>query len=361
LSFTSPPESAIINLSSRPIEWSAFPGAKHLVNRELRLTATRLLSTPENRSALAAVQHVAACLGAARGHRIPNPLYLHGPAGSGKTHLLEVLTEEVIRRLPHASITRGWSERPIGSAFQPEDFDSDLFLLEDLQHLDSRAAAALTGLFDHRQARQRQMVFTATVGPAELELPARLVSRLASGLVVGVEALQASSRLAVLEEKAQARQLAVRRDILVWLAEHLTGGRQLEGAIAKLELLGRLQDGLMDLATVVPHFHDLVEANRPTVERIAERVGNCFHIAPRQLQSRRRHPQVLLPRQVGMYLTRRLTNLSLEQIGAYFGGRDHSTVLHACRKIEQALAQDARLCGAVRQLHAEMALAGSGS
>ncbi|HYT93717.1 MAG TPA: helix-turn-helix domain-containing protein, partial [Gemmataceae bacterium] len=93
---------------------------------------------------------------------------------------------------------------------------------------------------------------------------------------------------------------------------------------------------------------------RITVERIAERVGGYFRVEPAQLQSRRRYRGVLLPRQVGMYLARQLTGLSLEQIGAYFGGRDHSTVLHACRKVEQALDSDAALSGAVRQLHAEL-------
>jgi chromosomal replication initiator protein len=325
-----------------------------LEHKELRLIATRLVPTPENRSALAAVQHVAACLGVARGHRAPNPLYLHGPPGSGKTHLLSVLTDEVIRHSPRATISRVSYERR-GSAPPSEEFDADLLLIEDLQHLDPRDAAALAALIDYRHTRQRQMVFTSTVGPAQLSLPARLISRLANGLVVGLEPMQASSRLAVLEEKAQSRQLAIRREILIWLADHLTGGRQLDGAIVQLETLSRLHAGPLDLATVANHFHDLVESNRPTVERITERVGNCFRVAPRQLQSRRRHPEVLVPRQVGMYLTRRLTDLSLNEIGAYFGGRDHSTVLHACRKIEQALTHDARLSGAVRQLHAEMA------
>jgi chromosomal replication initiator protein len=91
------------------------------------------------------------------------------------------------------------------------------------------------------------------------------------------------------------------------------------------------------------------------VERIAQRVGRYFQVEPRQLQARSRARHTLLPRQIGMYLARQLTELSLHQIGAYFGGRDHSTVLHACRKVEKALAHDVRLSGAVRQLHADLA------
>src|SRR5262249_22117573 len=156
------------------------------------------------------------------------------------------------------------------------------------------------------------------------------------------------SRLALLEDKAQRRQLAVRHDVLAWLAEHLTGGgRQLEGALARLELLARLSGRPPDVAAVAAHFREQAEASRVTVERIAQRVGGSSGGDPRQLQRRRRYKGVLLPRQVGMYLARQLTELSLEQIGAYFGGRDHSTVLHACRKVEQALTHDAALSGAV--------------
>src|SRR5262249_33812316 len=180
-------------------------------------------------------------------------------------------------------------------------------------------------------------------------------SRLAGGLVVALESLSAPSRLMLLQDKAQRRQLAISREVLAWLAEHLTGGgRQLEGAIARLETLARLHQRPPDLATGAEHVREQALAGRPTVERIAQRVGGYFRVEPRQLQSRRRSRQVLLPRQVGMYLARQLTGLSLEQIGAYFGGRDHSTVLHACRKMEQALADNAVLSGAVRQLHSDL-------
>jgi chromosomal replication initiator protein len=239
---------------------------------------------------------------------------------------------------------------------------SDLVVIEDLHHACTRTTpttdeilTGLTSCFDYLLVRQRQMVFTANVGPAQLAgLPRRLVNRFAGGLVVGLEPLQAPSRLRLLEEKAQRRQLAVSREVLVWLADHLTGGRQLEGALVQLEALGRLHRRAPDLAKVVAHFREQAEIARPTVARIAHRVGIFFRIEPRQLQSRRRYQNVLLPRQVGMYLARQLTDLSLDEIGAYFGGRDHSTVLHACRKIEAALGRDAALSGAVKQLHADL-------
>jgi chromosomal replication initiator protein len=330
------------------------------------LTLARFVRTPENCSALAAVQEVIAHVCSRRPHRLANPLLLYGPPGTGKTHLAAALAAEVTRqcpdlivmavaaneqsdfRLPEENLTPGEPSQPT---------IPDVLIVEDLQHLPAKAVEPLVQLFDFLHARHCPMVFTALSGPQHLpRLSARLASRLAGGLSVGLTALAAPSRLALLEDKAQRRQLAVSREVLAWLAEHLTGGgRQLEGALVRLETLARLHSRPLDVATVADHFHEQVEASRPTVERIAQRVGGFFRVEPRQLQSRRRSRQVLLPRQVGMYLARQLTELSLEQIGAYFGGRDHSTVLHACRKVEQALTQDASLSGAVRQLHSDLA------
>jgi chromosomal replication initiator protein len=238
----------------------------------------------------------------------------------------------------------------------PTDWEGNLLIVEDLQHLPPVAAATLVQVFDRCQAHEQQMVFTASVGPRQLgHLPARLTSRLACGLVVGLEPFGPSSRLAFLRDRAERRQLPVGADVLTWLAEHVGGsGRQLEGAIARLEELVRLHARLPDLETVVRHFQGDADASRPTVERIAERVSRYFRIDPRHLQSRQRSRSALVPRQVSMYLARRLTGMSLEQIGAYFGGHDHSTVLHACRKIDQALSHDANLSGAVRQLQADL-------
>jgi chromosomal replication initiator protein len=224
-----------------------------------------------------------------------------------------------------------------------------------VQHLPGRAAEILVRIIDERLARGLQIACTATAGPAQLtHLSARLTSRLAGGLVVGLTLLAQTSRLAFLQDRIERRQLPIGRDVLVWLAERLSGScRQLEGAVARLETLVRLNDRLPDRRVVAEHFRVEVEAGRPTVERIAERVGRHFQVDPRVLQSRRRSRGALVPRQIAMALARRLTPLSLAQIGAYFGGRDHSTVLHACRKVESG--RDVALSGALRQLHAEFA------
>jgi chromosomal replication initiator protein len=347
-----------------------------IVQRPPPLTLARFVRTAENRSALAAVLEVAAHVCSRRPDRLPNPLVLHGPSGVGKTHLVSGLVSEVARQAPGLIVS------VVGAAdfgqFHVENSEwggvedashdlrhggcgrsknTDLVIVEDLQHLPIGMSEAFVQTIDDLQARSTPTVLTAVAGPRHLtNLPARLATRLVGGLVVGMEALSAPSRLAVLDDKAQRRQLAVSREILAWLAERLTGGgRQIEGAILQLETLSRLSANPLDVAAVAAHFNEQVEASRPTVERIAQRVSGYFRVEPRQLRSRRRSRQVLLPRQVGMYLARQLTELSLTQIGEYFGGRDHSTVLHACRKVERALPGDAVLSGAVRQLHSDLA------
>lgn len=322
-------------------------------------TFARFVALPENRAALLAARQVA------ERPSVDSPLFLHGPPGSGKSHLAAALIDEATQRRPGLAIA-ALAAGDLETLVRPEeddDFDpldvvrqADLLLVEDVQHVTARTDAALVRLFDYFHARRKQMVFTAAVGPRLLEhLSARLTSRLAGGLVVGLEAWAAPSRLTLLQDKLKRKQITVRRDVLAWLAGQLTGGgRQLDGAVARLETLARLH-GKLDLATVTANFREQADAARPSVERIVERVGVAFRVAPKELCSACRHPGVLLPRQVGMYLVRRLTDLSLGQIGAYFGGRDHSTVLHACRKVEDALNRDAALSGAVRQLHADLA------
>jgi chromosomal replication initiator protein len=329
-------------------------------------TFTHWIEVPENRPAFLAIQGVAECIGSRRRRRQVNPLVLHGPAGTGKTHLVSALVAEVTRRLPDLTaqvlpagdmaLALQQGEDESTSSFLSEARQTDLLVLEDLQHLSEHAVEALVQLIDARIARHRQMVFTAIRGPGELrQFPSRLTSRLAGGLVVGLLPLSPASRRAWLIERARRAKLSLVDSVLDWLAEHTAGSvRQLEGAVGRLETLTRMHGRPPALDTVQGFFQEDAEAHRPTVERIAQRVGRHFQLDPRRLKDRDRSRHILLPRQVGMYLARKLTPLSLEQIGAFFGGRDHSTVLHACRKVEQALGRDPALSGVVRQLHADL-------
>ncbi len=328
-------------------------------------TFARFVILPENRAALLAVQDLAACFGHRLDRAVPL-LFLHGPNGTGKSHLATALAKEISRRHYRAQALSAADLFPAQASDEGEALpghgagqaEVDLLVVEDVQHLPLAAGAALLALLDERRLLGLPTVLTATAGPRFLAQagkpwPSRLCSRLAGGLVVGLEPLQAASRGLLLAEFAQRQQLALPVDVLAWLADNLSGGaRQLEGLINQLMALSRQR--LLTVAAVAEQLGDLVEANRPTVERVASQVGGYFRLEPRQLQSRRRQRNVLWPRQIGMYLARQLTALSLEEIGAYFGGRDHSTVLHACRKVQKALEHDLVLAGAVKQIHAEL-------
>jgi chromosomal replication initiator protein len=325
-------------------------------------TFARFVPTPEGRPALAAVLDIADGVCSRRVRRGgPTLLVLHGPPGTGKTHLALALVQQVTSRCPDLGVTilqagdLGDEERKDALARARH---SDLVVIEDVQHLPARAVEPLVQLLDCLAAWQRQVMVTANAGPAELanrgqRFPARLTSRLAAGLVIRLTPLGRAGRLALLQQEARRRRLKVAPEVLAWLADNLAGARQLLGALTQVKALARLQP--LDVETVADHFRAQALAGAVTVEQIAQRVSGYFRVAPKALQSRRRSPSILWPRQVGMYLARQLTPLSLAQIGAYFGGRDHSTVLHACRKVEAALTDNVRLSGAVRQLHAELA------
>jgi chromosomal replication initiator protein len=333
-------------------------------------TSHRWILTPENRSAASAILAVADDICSARSRSKVNPLFLHGLPGTGKTYLVASFLGEVYRRAPDHTI-RVLSSLELPAVFRPEHGTAayeatgealesllrcDILVVEDLQHLRSEAADGLSSLFDRRLARHGQMIFTASVGPAQLTgLPARLTSRMAGGLVVSLSLFSPESRLLFLTERACSRQLALGNDVLRWLAKRLAGSaRQLEGALDRVKMYAQVHQASVDIPTVATLFRDESAAASPTVERIADRVSSFFHVGAAALRSRRRVRHALLPRQVGMYLTRRLTKLSLESIGAYFGGRDHSTVLHACRKVEKSVGHDASLSSAVRQLCADL-------
>jgi chromosomal replication initiator protein len=328
------------------------------------------ISLAENQAAQLAVERVADCVCERGPRRTINPLFLYGPAGTGKSHLVSALLADVTGRAPDLQVALlaagdfeslllpdARSQTELGDEELKSARQADLLIVEDLQHLPARVEEAFVHLIDRGLARGQQLVFTAPAGPGQLDhLPARVTSRLGSGLVVGLGLLSPSSRRIFLQDRTNRRGLNVGADTIEWLAMHVPGSaRQLEGAIARLTSLPRLPDQPLGVETVAEHFGVEASVGRPTVERIAQRVGHYFRVEPRQLQARSRSRHTLLPRQVGMYLARQLTALSLQQIGAYFGGRDHSTVLHACRKVEQALAHDVHLSGAVRQLHADLA------
>lgn len=302
---------------------------------------------PENHAAALAMRRVA------RSVKLQRPLnfalvYLHGLPGTGKTHLLHRLLREVIDSQP-ALTARVIAARDLARFLStsiehgkphPEFHECDLLLIEDVQHTPITGAPVLTRLLDHRTARGKWSVVTSANGPATLaHLSRRLTSRLGAGLVVRIESYSSASRYRLARAFCKRRKLRVTREVLDWLARSPTGGAR--AILGDINLIAGLQlrSGLtLDLATVLAQIPDNTVAS--ALDRLTERVADHFGISVNQIKKRGQHRYLVWPRQVSMYLARRVTDCSLPRIGAYFGGYDHTTVMHACRKVEERLKND---------------------
>ena len=315
-----------------------------------------LLVLPENRSAVRAARRLAGELTRPAGRTaFARPLFLHGPPGVGKSAVVQSLVRLVIdgaeartvRVLPAAELPRASEES--GGDEVADLRTCDLFVVEDLHHLKPPDVDGLCGVLDHRAARRRPTVLTAAVGPAHLtDLPRRLTNRLSGGLVVRVDPPAVGGRRRLVESFAENRGLNLSPDALDRLAATATGVRPLLGFVERLRSAppSALPLTAVDVAELLQEPADETSA----LERIVERVCEAYRVKPRDLTGTSRLRPVLVPRQVAMYLGHEMAKLPLARIGRHFGGRDHTTVRNAVRKIAAVLKTDAELAATVQEL-----------
>lgn len=287
-----------------------------------------------------------------------NPLFLYGGVGLGKTHLMHAIAHAIRDRHPQRRVIYLSAEKFMYSfvkalrykdtmAFKESFRSVDVLMIDDVQFISGKDSTQeeFFHTFNALIDQGRQIVISADKSPADLEdIGDRLRSRLASGLVADIHPTTYELRLGILAAKAERMGVAVPEKVLEFLAHKIASNvREMEGALTRLVAHAQLVGRDLTLETTQDVLRDLLRANdrRITIEEIQKKVAEHFQIKLSDMHSARRSRSVARPRQVAMYLAKQLTSRSLPEIGRKFGGRDHTTVMHAVRKIDELRQGDA--------------------
>jgi chromosomal replication initiator protein len=315
--------------------------------------------------------HAAARAVAERPAQAYNPLFLHGAVGLGKTHILQATCRFLLDRRADLRIVYLSCEtfaNQFIQAVQSGDLKNfrfryrevDVLIIDDIQFLANkeRTQEEFFHTFNQLYNSGRQIILSSDSHPRDIpSIEDRLVSRFKWGLVTELEPPGFETRLHIVRMKSAHRGLQFPDDVCQFLATQITSNiREIEGAIVKVSSMAELQGRPIDLALVREALRDSTEASRRqiTIENIVRVVTAHFGVKPVDLQSKRRSRSVAHPRQICMYLARKLTDRSLVEIGGHFGGRDHSTVLYAVDKVINSMRIDADLRALVDSLAREV-------
>lgn len=348
---SSEPEKTHRPAPSSPAESSQIevpvPGRSAALNKNY--TFDQFVIGPGNRFAHAAAMAVVEA--PARNY---NPLFIYGPVGLGKTHLMQSIAHEIKLRNPKFNVLYISSEKftnQLISAIQKRstpDFRSkyrtlDLLLIDDIHFLAEKEATqeeffhTFNALYD----AHKQIVVSSDRPPKDIPgLEERLVSRFGWGLVTDIQPPDFETRVAILKKKMERETVVVPDDVSYFIASKIKSNiRELEGALIRVVAYCSLTGAPLTLSVAQDVLKDSLkeEEQKINIDQIQRVVAEYFNLKVSDLRSKRRTKSVVLPRQLSMYLIRSLTNHSLPEIGEFFGGRDHTTVLHACQKIEREM------------------------
>jgi len=348
-------EVALGQAEGRPEGKTAEAKAFSLLQREKEnptglnpaFTFANFVTGKANQLARAAALQVAENPGAAY-----NPLFVYGGVGLGKTHLIQAIGNLVLEHNRHAKISYIHAERYVSDvvrAYQHKSFNDfkryyhslDLLLIDDIQFFagKSRTQEEFFYAFNALIEARRQVIITCDTYPKEMQgIEDRLVSRFGWGLTVAIEPPELEMRVAILLKKAEGENVELGEEVAFFIAKQIHSNvRELEGALKRVIAYSRFTGQPISVDLAKEALKDLlaVQTRQISIENIQKTVADYYKIKVAEMYSKKRSRVVARPRQIAMALAKELTQLSLPDIGDAFGGRDHTTVLHACRRIEE--------------------------
>ena len=325
------------------VDHNAPGGFKNRLNSAL--TFDTLVEGTANRMARAAAMHVAGMPG-----HLYNPLFIYGGVGLGKTHLMHAVGNKLLADRPESKVLYIHAEQFVSDvvkAYQRKTFDEfkeryhslDLLLIDDVQFFANkdRTQEEFFNAFEALLAKKSHIVMTSDTYPKGLaDIHERLVSRFDSGLTVAIEPPELEMRVAILINKARSEATEMPEEVAFFVAKNVRSNvRELEGALRKILAYSRFNQKEISIQLAREALRDLlsIQNRQIGVENIQKTVADYYKIKVADMYSKKRPASIARPRQIAMYLAKELTQKSLPEIGELFGGRDHTTVLHAVRKI----------------------------
>lgn len=290
-----------------------------------------------------------------------NPLFLYGGVGLGKTHLMHAIGHFVLNQNPNKKVLYVTSEqftneminsiqRKTNEQFRNKYRKVDLLLVDDIQFIANKEGTQeeFFHTFNELHESNRQIVLTSDKPPQEIKtLEERLISRFAWGLVVDIQPPDLETRIAILRSKANAEGFDIPDEVINFIAENVRSNiRELEGALSRVMAYSKLTVGDISVETAAIVLKDIYSTKKKKIintKLIKDHVCRAYDVTIEQMDSKKRTRAIAYPRQIAMYITRELTDLSLPKIGEEFGGRDHSTVIHAYDKIQGDMEEDTAL------------------